>query len=189
MLVEHTTTTTSLYLYCKTTLLLDVQGMTRPSSSTTLTHASPTLSRTNVEPPREDAQAAVHVYSRTCLGLKVLTCKFHALRNACSGLTPLRAIAICRRPSPSSTEETRVGDSKREREIEGETVGSLMISSRSRSLACDLEKLLVSCLFSNWDHSETTAVHTLMVEEIRALHGYTLACSAWRESAFEDTKT
>lgn len=47
----------------------------------------------------------------------------------------------------------------------------MMISSRSRSLACDLEKLLVSCLFSNWDHSETTAVHTLMVEEIRALHG------------------
>lgn len=91
MLVEHTTT--SLYLYCKTTLLLDVQGMTRPSSSITLTHASPTLSRTNVEPPREDAQAAVCVYSRTCLGLKVLTCKFHALRNACSGLTPLRAIA------------------------------------------------------------------------------------------------
>lgn len=67
--------------------------MTRPSSSITLTHASPTLSRTNVEPPREDARAAVHVYSRTCLGLKVLTCKFHALRNACSGLTPLRAIA------------------------------------------------------------------------------------------------
>lgn len=65
----------------------------------------------------------------------------------------------------------------------------MKISSRSRSLACDLEKLLVSCLFSNWDHSETTAVHTLMVEEIRALHGYTLACSAWRESAFEDTKT
>lgn len=143
-----------------------------------------------MEPPREDAQAAVCVYSRTCLGLKVLTCKFHALRNACSGLTPLRAIAICRRHSPSSTEEN---ESEREqvseREIEGETVGSLMISSRSRSLACDLEKLLVSCLFSNWDHSETTAVHTLMAEEIRALHGYTLACSAWRESAFEDTKT
>lgn len=81
--------------------------MTRPSSSLTLTHASPTLSRTNVEPPREDARAAVCVYSRTCLGLKVLTCKFHALRNACSGLTPLRA--ICRRHSPSSTEENESG--------------------------------------------------------------------------------
>lgn len=91
--------------------------MTRPSSSTTLTHASPTLSRTNVEPPREDAQAAVHVYSRTCLGLKVLTCKFHALRNACSGLTPLRAIAICRRHSPSSTEENESGrEQARERD-------------------------------------------------------------------------
>lgn len=146
--------------------------MTRPSSSIILTHASPTLSRTDVEPPREDARAAVCVYSRTCLGLKVLTCKFHALRNACSGLTPLRAIAICRRPSPSSTEENESGrEQVSEREIEGEIVGSLMISSRSRSLACDLEKLLVSCLFSNWDHSETTAVHTLMAEEIRALHG------------------
>lgn len=112
MLVEHTTSyhlPLRRYLYCKTTLLLDVQGMTRPSSSTTLTHASPTLSRTNVEPPREDARAAVCVYSRTCLGLKVLTCKFHALRNACSGLTPLRAIAICRRRSPSSTEENESG--------------------------------------------------------------------------------
>lgn len=117
MLVEHTTTTTSLYLYCKTTLLLDVQGMTRPSSSITLTHASPTLSRTDVEPPREDARAAVCVYSRTCLGLKVLTCKFHALRNACSGLTPLRAIAICRRLSPSSTEENESGrEQARERD-------------------------------------------------------------------------
>lgn len=131
--------------------------MTRPSSSTTLTHASPTLSRTNVEPPREDAQAAVHVYSRTCLGLKVLTCKFHALRNACSGLTPLRAIAHLSSSFTLQYRRKREWEraSKREREIEGETVGSLMISSRSRSLACDLEKLLVSCLFSNWDHSET----------------------------------
>lgn len=146
--------------------------MTRPSSSTTLTHASPTLSRTDVEPPREDARAAVCVYSRTCLGLKVLTCKFHALRNACSGSLPCAPSPICRRPSPSSTEENESGrEQVSEREGEGETVGSLMISSRSRSLACDLEKLLVSCLFSNWDHSETTAVHTLMVEEIRALHG------------------
>lgn len=172
MLVEHTTTTTSLYLYCKTTLLLDVQGMTRPSSSITLTHASPTLSRTNVEPPREDAQAAVCVYSRTCLGLKVLTCKFHALRNACSGLTPLRAIAHLSSSFTLQYRRKREWERASEREIEGETIGgSMMISSRSRSLACDLEKLLVSCLFSNWDHSETTAVHTLMVEEIRALHG------------------